>query len=144
MHAIEAFRLAAVDYLLKPVQKYRVVEAVERARARRSVGDEKLETLFDVFRGVGRMPPAQEFEAEMWVSSRRKTVRLVLSTVDVFEAERDYIRVISGRRGISDPGVHARARRNAWTRGAFCGVHRSAIVNIDRVAENRACSPGRG
>ena len=129
MHAIEAFRLAAVDYLLKPVQKYRVVEAVERARVRKSAGEERLDALFDVFRGAGRMPPPQEFEAEMWVSSRRKTVRLVLSTVEIFEAERDYIRVFSeGGEYLIRESMRALEER-AWMRGDFCGctVRRSLI-----------------
>ena len=142
MHAIEAFRLAAVDYLLKPVQKYRVVEAVERARARKSVGEERRDALFDVFRGAGRMPPPQEFEVEMWVTSRRKTVRLVLSTVEMFKAERDYIRVFSeGGEFLIRESMRALEERLDARR--FLRLHRSTIVNIDRVVEIERSAGGR-
>lgn len=37
-HAVRAFEVAAVDYLLKPIARERLAEAIERARARSQVG----------------------------------------------------------------------------------------------------------
>jgi DNA-binding LytR/AlgR family response regulator len=130
-HAIEAFRLAAVDYLLKPVQREQVVEAVERVRARhgeRTAGDAS--------------SGPREFAPEMWVSGRRGVVRLLMSAVDWFEAERDYIRIHAGetRYLIREPLHQLEARLDPKR---FLRVHRSAIVNVDKVARIARSDNGR-
>ena len=137
-HAIDAFRLAAVDYLLKPVEFPQVVEAVERAR-RRGAEDRKgaggeVAALLEAMRRAGLEPqaPTPEYDAEMWVAGRRGAVRLALTSVEWFEAERDYVRIhADGGEHLIRQAVHALEDRLDPKR--FLRVHRSAVVNVDRI-----------
>lgn len=132
-YAIEAFRLRAVDYVLKPVQFARLAEALQRARAelRRSAAERtavalrrKLDAL-EATSSRGAQPQVDH----IWVDQGGDLVRVALADVDWFEAERDYVRVHVGaqsylmRGPLSD--VEARLGRSAFLR-----VRRSALVRV--------------
>jgi DNA-binding LytR/AlgR family response regulator len=121
--AVAAFELAALDYLVKPVSRQRLEEAVERvarASAAASGGGDVLDDdvlPVDALRGGG-------------------TRLLPRSSILVLQAHGDYVRVSS------DEGRFLlRARlgdlEERWAGHGFMRVHRGFVVNLRRAVEVR-------
>lgn len=126
--AVQAFGLAALDYLLKPVDDDRLDEALDRARH-----------AFPYRRpGAAAVPPS----APAWTRSfavRTGTRTLLVDAADVerIEADGDYATLYAhGRTYLVRERLQALALRLDPSR--FQRVHRSAIVRLDRIAELRA------
>ena len=143
--AAEAFELAAVDYLLKPVQPFRLRVALDRARRAVAAVDaeQRIAELQAALarRQSGPVAPAAQFDRELWVRERGDRVRLDVDQIDWIEAEREYIRVHSRGRSF----LVRRSIREVQGRldpGQFLRVHRSALVRKDRIA--RVVSPAGG
>jgi len=87
---------------------------------------------------LGRSEP---YETGIWVTGRRGAMRISLSSVACFTADRDYVRVRA------DGGEHLirLPMRNLLQRldpAQFLRVHRSAIVNRKRVEGIERCAGG--
>jgi DNA-binding LytR/AlgR family response regulator len=144
-HAVEAFDLNVVDYLLKPLDFGRLGEAVERARERLAArnGARRVAELEAQLEDLGTARGAAgAYITELWVSDRRGRTRLALDQIDWFEAEREYVRIHAGersylvRRSLRDLVGHLDPDR-------FVRLHRSALVNAARIV--RICRrPGGG
>ena len=110
--AVAAFELAATDYLLKPVSLARLKLAVIRAAT--------------------SQPPHAEYLTELWAPRQREMVRVGVETLDLVEAERDYVRLHArGHTYLLRATLQDLERRLDPAR--FARVHRSAIVPLDRV-----------
>jgi DNA-binding LytR/AlgR family response regulator len=136
-HAVRAFELAAVDYLLKPIDAARLREAVERARARQSLPD--WSALRDVVaRVLGRGEPALASPrlAEPAPASPRLVARLG-NTVHLFDVEAvtrlhatdKYVLLHhQGREFVLDESL-AELEARLGPHG-FLRVHRSELVRV--------------
>lgn len=116
-HALTAFGLDAADYLLKPINRARLGEAVERARRRLSP--------------PSSLPRAVD-EAVIWVPVRNGQVRTPLSQVSHATAAGDHVFLHLEGRALMHRITMARLEAMA----APCGlvrVHRSAMVRPDAV-----------
>jgi two-component system response regulator AlgR len=78
-YAVQAFELAAVDYLLKPVRASRLADALARARLRRPVSDQALATL---------SPDARRHFS---VSERGRILLVPVAEVRYLKAELKYV-----------------------------------------------------
>ena len=114
--AVEAFDVAAVGYLLKPVTLEALCRAISRARARAA----------DFSTSAG-------YTSEFWVPHRGE-LRLIKATdIDRIEADRDYMRLhVHGRVYLLSQTIGALEARLDPTR--FIRVHRSHIVRRDLIA----------
>jgi DNA-binding LytR/AlgR family response regulator len=114
-HAVEAFDLHAVDYLLKPIREERLREALGRVTEDRS-GSEDDEQVPVELGGVTRFV-------------RRSDVRYAT-------AQGDYVRLHTGS---GDPLVRMplSALEQRWVDAGFVRVHRSVLVNLSHVDEVR-------
>ena len=146
-YAVQAFDLAAVDYLLKPFDGPRVAEALGRARAQiqareaeQRIGE--LRAIVQNLRAAPRDPGGGGFETELWIDGRGGARRILLCDLDWIEAERDYVRLHVGDRGhlVRDSIRGLVARLDP---AAFVRIHRSAVVQRDRVVQ-LASRPGGG
>ena len=126
-YAVRAFEVHAVDYLLKPIDEARFAEALARAkdRARRRVTDPRLGPLL-----ADHARHARRF----LVRGRERTVVVDAADVDWIEAADYYATLHAGgkahliRETLTDLAERLDPER-------FVRVHRSAIVNLDRVRE---------
>jgi len=135
-YAVDAFGLAAVDYLLKPLDFDRLAEAVERARERIAIRKERAAWPSGMNADAEwlRKTTIGPYERELWISDRGVRVRVLLQQVVWFEAERDYIKVHTGGRTY----LVRRPLRTLAERldpNQFLRLHRSALVNSSTVAK---------
>jgi two-component system LytT family response regulator len=133
--AIDAFRVRALDYLLKPVQPARLDEALDRAReqlARRSADDWTSAVHTAARELVSGAEPSYLTELMVRVGTRDIVVKV--DDVDWIQAETYYARLhIRGRSYLYRERMHV--LESQLNPRQFTRVHRSAIVNLERVRE---------
>jgi len=140
-YAVRAFESHALDYLLKPIDSERLQSALDRARShlhREKSADtnrEILAMLSELQKQKGRLE-------RIMVKKPGRAFFVKLASVDRFEAADNYIRVHAGpdthliRETMS--ALEARLDPNKFVR-----VHRSTIVNVDRIKEIHSLFQGR-
>jgi two-component system LytT family response regulator len=149
-HAIRAFDVHALDYVLKPFGRPRFKAAVTRALERLSALDaltmqRTLASMADD-RKVSRHPPSEVMEAppsRLGVRNGSKVVLVDVDAIDWVEASGDYARIHAGTQThLVCQRMHSLER--ALEAGPFIRVHRSLIVNLKRVRELHRESDGGG
>ena len=132
-HALQAFDLAAVDYLVKPFDDERFEQAFRRAR--RLVELEETGRLHQHLRTLlrdGSLPRAVRYLDRIAVESKGKVRFIPVDDIDYIEASGPYAElVVGGRRHVIREALQTLEERLDPTR--FMRVHRSAIVQLDRV-----------
>lgn len=131
-YAVEAFDLHAVDYVLKPFDEDRVRLATERARQRLGGGPDAV-TAAQLRALVDQLAPRPRLDRFM-VRIGARTVVVEARDVDWIEAAGNYVRLhVAGRRHV----VRQRIAQldDELDPLLFARIHRSAIVNLTRVAE---------
>jgi two-component system, LytTR family, response regulator len=121
-HAIRAFDVAAVDYLLKPLNPERLSRALERAR---SIIDTRRT------RSTGAVLAAVEPIERFWVRTRGEVILVPVTSVRWISSEGDYVRLHTGDRSHLVPG--SLAALEAQLPSTFTRIHRSTIVDVRRV-----------
>jgi two-component system response regulator LytT len=115
-HAVDAFGLQAVDYLLKPVDPARLAEAVRR---------------------VAVVPPDAEQTGETIPVELGGVTRFVnRSDVRYVEAHGDYARLHTGTASHL-VRVPLTALEEQWRDAGFLRVHRSLLVSVGHIDEMR-------
>ena len=120
--AVAAFDVAAVDYLMKPVDPERLSRAIERARETIAKG-----------RTSGRGPAASRYVQEFWVPDSSGLVRIAAQDIERITAERDYMRLHVGRRSWLIYRTIGRLEEELDP-DLFIRVHRSVILRRDTIA----------
>jgi len=117
--AIEAFELEAIDYLLKPITFKRLFKATEKFLRTRI--QNKLENSLSQDRG----------SKYIFLRINRKQVKIQLSEVVYVESVKDYVRIHM----IDEMHMfkHSLSGFYELLDSRFLQVHRSFIVNMDRV-----------
>lgn len=124
-HAIRAFELAAVDYLLKPIAKGRLAAAIDRVRARRAPAAVIARAVLD---RLGARPQ------RMGVKCGAKYAVFDVANVAAVIAQDHYATIfVDGKELLSDEPLDKLMAR--LDERAFMRVHRSAIVNVAFVRE---------
>jgi len=110
-----------VDYVLKPVEFARLERAVERIQARLAAPDR------------GRASPVDD---AFWLSSHGMMVRVPTALIVRAEADRDYVRIVTGERSylLREPLGAVEQRLDP---ALFLRLHRSTIVRRDHIGELR-------
>ncbi len=127
-YAVRAFELNAADYLVKPLAAGRFADAMARARQRVANRSAAADIVGRVARDLGSRP------ARLLVPERGRMVPVAVTAVDWIQAEGDYARIhAEGRSYLVARGISDLERR--LDPDHFIRIHRSAIVNADRIVE---------
>jgi two-component system LytT family response regulator len=132
-HAIRAFEIHALDFLLKPFDQRRFEKALERARTQIAKAsapsiDPRLVSLLEELREERKYPE------RLIVKSGGRVFFLRTDDVDWVEASGNYVKVHTK----SDAYVLRESMKNMEAKldpKIFVRIHRSAIVNIDCIKE---------
>ena len=130
-HAVEAFEVNAVDYLLKPIRKDRLETALDKVAP---VSEEKLQKIkSDNSLGASR--------SHISVQLRGQITIIPVKDVVYFMADNKYVRVRtqSERHYIEDSLV---SLENEFE-GEFLRIHRNAIVSISHIRGMEKQNTGR-
>lgn len=144
-YAIDAFEKGAVDYLLKPVARDRLVATVQRVRARAAAGQHDAAALAALIRRLGVALPRSAAEPLAWITaSTGKETRLILvDDVAYFRADNKYTVVVTaeGEALLRKP---IRELLELLDPAVFKQIHRSTIVNLKAIASIARDDTGRG
>jgi two-component system LytT family response regulator len=126
-HAMRAFEVHAVDYLLKPVGRERFEAALTRAKAR--VADKK--PIPAELAATAR--PPQQFLERMVIRDGTRVTLIPVTKLDYVEAQDDYVALASnGTKHLKQQTIAS--VEAALDPARFVRIHRSYIVNFERVA----------
>jgi two-component system LytT family response regulator len=138
-YALRAFEAHALDYLLKPFSNERFQETLTRAKQQVRQGKlgalhQQLLTLLDA--GARATPPPAEgaYLKRLVIKSGSRVTILGVKDIDWIEADGDYVRVHSGRAWHVLRETMKRLETQ-FDPGRFVRIHRSTIVNVERIKE---------
>ncbi len=134
-YAVKAVDVSATDYLLKPPDPDRLRRALESARERlqsRTFAAEQ-SRLRDL---VERLAGSDRASAELVVRDRGRAIRIATEDIDWMRAEDNYVRIHAKGKSHLIRGTIAGMELELDT-DRFVRIHRSIIVNVDRVRELR-------
>jgi two-component system response regulator AlgR len=125
-YATQAFDLAVVDYLLKPLESHRFARALERAGR--------------ILAAPVTSSPAPRMQ-DFWVPHAGSIMRVPADSVQRIDAERDYVRLTVDTRSYLMRAVLS-SLVSRLDPALFVQVHRSTIVRTDCVAHFRHLGAG--
>jgi len=123
-YALRAFEIHALDYLLKPFSRERFKAALSHAREH-------------LARRLAPVPARDR----LVIKSTGRIYFVRTADIDWCEAAGNYVRLHAGSQAhlVRGTMAHLESRLDA---GRFARIHRSAIVNIDRIEELRSSFNG--
>jgi two-component system LytT family response regulator len=125
-HAVTAFAVSAVDYLLKPFGAVRLASALERVRS--AIGEPAPAGVLERLSGTLASGPI----TRLFVRTGGALIPLAVASVSRFDAEGDYVIAHAGgtRHVLNLPLSRLEERLDP---ARFVRVHRAHIVNLDHV-----------
>lgn len=146
-HAIRAFEANAVHYLMKPIDEDGIADAIDRVRQRLAEkrASEEAEKLKGVLaeiapNAVENFPGEEEgtstgrYEKLINVKDRGQIFRVDIDSIEHIEAAGDYMCIYTGDNSLILRQTMKDLERRLDPR-TFQRVHRSTIVNLDKVRQ---------
>lgn len=133
-YAIRAFDVNALDYLLKPVDCARLSKAVERAKSQlvQPVPGDDLDSRFRAM--LEDIKASSKFLKRLTIKLTGHTILLPTDEIDWIESYGNYLKVHAGRESHLIRGT-LQSLETKLHPETFVRVHRSAIVNIEKIKE---------
>jgi two-component system LytT family response regulator len=126
--ALKAFDKYAVDYLLKPVGQARFDDAVRRVQER--LKKSRTKNLLPMLQSVREHQSPLE---RIIVKEGTRVVVIPVESIDYVEAQDDYVEIhAEGKKHLKQERMNELEHELDGTK--FVRVHRSFILNIDRIA----------
>jgi two-component system LytT family response regulator len=137
-YALDAFEVHAVDYLLKPFDDDRFRVAVRRAKERVRRGrigalTAELRDLLDDAPGAPARRPGS-YRKRFVIKSGGTVTLIDVKDVDWVEADGDYVKIHAGKRWYALRETMKRLSEELDP-ARFVRIHRSTIVNLERIGE---------
>lgn len=127
VYAMKAFEVHAVDYLLKPFSAERFEAALERAKERLH---QRAPSAFDL--AAAARLPSQSMERLVIKDGTRVHV-IPVAQIDYLEAQDDYVAIhATGKQYLKQQTLSS--FEGSLDPAQFIRIHRSYIVNVERVA----------
>jgi DNA-binding LytR/AlgR family response regulator len=142
-HAVEAFDLGALDYLLKPLAQDRLEQAVARLRQRIDASGDKMDMLAVMAEVDRHLRAATQQERIRWIStSAGSTIKIFpIEEVLFFDADSRYTRVVSA----TDEGAIRISIRELQTKldpERFWQINRGTLVCVNAIARAKRDEAG--
>jgi len=139
-YALQAFKVHAIDYLLKPVNPELFHSSLNRARQlingrQKDIFNKKISALIE------DSEKHQEFLKRLVVKELGKTIVINIDQVKWFSSDGDYIKIHTGK----DKYLYRERLSHLEQKldpKQFCRIHRSTILRIDLVKEFEPISKG--
>lgn len=139
-YALRAFEIHALDYLLKPFNQVRLLQSLKRAQIeieKNRAGDvqKKILNLLNELRFGSKQL------RRILLKDGQRAWFLKVEDIDWIEAEAKYVRLHAGKRShlLRQTMIQLEARLDPIL---FVRIHRSTIVNIDRIREIQTLHSG--
>jgi len=132
-YALHAFDVHAVDYLLKPVGRERFRTALTRARERLALGDSSAPDA-RLLALVAELRAARAQHERLTVRHEGRVQFVKVGDVDWVEAAANYVRLHT-HGGVYVLRESMKSMEARLPSDSFLRIHRSTIVNFDRVRE---------
>jgi len=145
-YAVEAFEREAIDYLVKPVTKDRLIQTVQRLKKQLAISSEPVAGVTEI---VSRILSGLKFPAGAdflhWIKvQQQNNIRLIpVEEIDYFQAEDKYTLVMTKageaiiKKSIKELGQELDPSR-------FWQIHRATIVNVSKIEKVSRSLTGRG
>jgi DNA-binding LytR/AlgR family response regulator len=119
-YAIEGFKVDALDYILKPISYTVFLKSANKAKTWFELNQQQSETI-------------QTTQDSLFVKSEYRMVRVFLSEISYIESSNEYIKIhlINGEPVTTL--IRLKVMEEQLPKDKFMRVHRSFIVNLDRV-----------
>jgi two-component system, LytTR family, response regulator len=140
-YAVRAFEHHAVDYLLKPFDEERFRKAVDRLRLHVGKTSNHGELITRLIGELNRAVQGHNSPERLVVRSRGQVVFVRVDEIDWIEASHNQVKIHIGRdifllrQTITE--ISARLQPDKFLR-----IHRSLVVNVDRIRRLEACGYG--
>jgi len=131
-YAVEAFEVNAVDYLLKPVDKARLEQAVQRVRGRLDAGGPLNQHLEKIVRMVG---DRQQRRGQVAVKVGERFLLVQADDVIYASLNGDTISIVTGQVAGTSNYRTLDELQASLDPDVFWRVHRSHLVNINKIKE---------
>ncbi len=124
-YALESYRANALDYLLKPISYNDFLDAANKALQWFELSKAKILKEEDI-------SPAESKEF-FYVKSEHRLVKINLKDITYIEGLKDYIKInLDGKKAVLSL-MRMRALEDFLPEDKFLRVHRSFIVNLDKI-----------
>jgi two-component system LytT family response regulator len=134
-HALAAFEVHAFDYILKPVSRQRFTQAIDRVVGlirtdgkEQSLADRPLAALIEAMRSE------RSALDRIAVKADGRVLFIRVGDIDWIEADDDLVRIHAGKAVHSHRSTLTHLEERLPT-SKFLRVHRSTLVNVDRIRE---------
>jgi two-component system LytT family response regulator len=135
-YALEAFRAAAVQYLLKPVEREPLRLALTRVRELVAARASPSLTAF-----LERVQQQTAFMQHVAVKSKGRVRLVPVEQIDWFESAGNYVRIhVGSQRFLLRQTMNGLEEKLDPTQ--FVRIHRALIVNLLRISDTRSASHG--
>lgn len=132
-YALKAFEVHALDYLMKPFNKARFRDSLQRAKnSIKSNGNtevgEKIENLLEY------LNPGQDSLSRILIKTSSRYFFLKADEIDWIESAGNYVRIHSGKNNylIRETMINMEKKLDD---DKFFRIHRSTIINVEKVKE---------
>jgi two-component system, LytTR family, response regulator len=142
-YALQAFETSAVDYLLKPIEKARLQKAIEKLRRLRSgEGAGDFEQRLDLLLKTIERKEAESFLTHIPAKIGERILIFGAAEIAYFYASDKYTFLVTGEKEYIIDRTLAELQEKLDP-ARFVRIHRSAIVNVDKVKEIASLIGGR-
>jgi|HubBroStandDraft_6_1064221.scaffolds.fasta_scaffold52566_3 two-component system LytT family response regulator len=140
-YALKAFEVHALDYLLKPFDRGRFSSALARVRTQMMLQEESGELNKKLLAILESVKSERKYLDRLVVKSSGRVFFLKAEEIDWIEAAGNYVRLHTGKEShLLRETMASLESRLAPER--FVRIHRSTIVNIERIRELRSLFHG--
>lgn len=119
-YAIEGFKVDALDYILKPISYNSFLKAANKANTWFELNQKQTESI-------------QTTQDSLFVKSEYKMVRIFFSEIKYIESSNEYIQIHLVNDEPVTTLIRLKVMEEQLPKEKFMRVHRSFIVNLDRI-----------